>query len=217
MIKQFPACSVLEEGEKGRNANSYRQSSVQLDFPHSLWLSRKCEVSPKDYLRNLHNRLTALQNRKRSHTLAKNLQPTAPVHCPINRGSLNVYKNHISNEKKKTQQKNPTQENPKTFAYPAMPEDTTRPYTAEGFTFPSNRHSHYPLTTATGQRYPARSHHPTQPSHQILSWWCQPSPTGRGDGETESRNTQIAKKRIDVSLQLFRCSRRKRKDRKSVV
>lgn len=44
--------------------------------------------------------------------------------------------------KKKKEEKNPAKQNPKTLAHPVMPEDTTQPYIAEGFTFPSNRHSH---------------------------------------------------------------------------
>lgn len=70
-----------------------------------------------------------------------------------------------------------------------------------------------PLSPCYRTKVPSQgwSHHPTQASNQILSWWCQPSPTGRGDGETESRNTQIAKKRLEVSLQVFLRSHRKRK------
>lgn len=161
---------------------------IQLDFLHSLRFSRKFEVSLKDYLRNLHNRLTALQNRKQSHTLAKNLQPTAPAHCPINRSSPNVSKNRISNEKKEKNQKNPQNKTPKTFPQPVMAEDTTRPYTAKGFTFPSNRHSHYPL--ATGQRYPARAGATTPPSQVIKSCPGDVSLLLReGEMERQSRGT----------------------------
>lgn len=92
-----------------------------------------------------------------------------------------------------------------------MAEDTTRPYTAKGFTFPSNRHSHYPL--ATGQRYPARAGAITPPSQVIKSCPGDVSLLLREEemGETESRNTQIAKKRLEVSMQLFLRSPRKRK------
>lgn len=99
---------------------------IQLDFLHPLWFSRNCEVSLKDYPRNLHNRLTALQNRKQSHTLAKNLQPTAPAHCPINLSSLNVFKNHISNEKKKKTLQN------KIFAHLVMPRTQPDPTLPKG-------------------------------------------------------------------------------------
>lgn len=45
-------------------------------------------------------------------------------------------------KKKKKEEKYPAKQNPKTFTHPVMPEDITQAYIAEGFTFPSNRHSH---------------------------------------------------------------------------
>lgn len=98
------------------------------------------------------------------------------------------------------------------FAHTAMPEARNPPLNRHGVHLPKQQAPPSPARQSYRTKIP-RAGAITPPSQVIRS---RPGDVslprrGRGDGETEPRNTQIAKMRLGVSLQLFRRSRRKRK------